>query len=435
MKWPTLTRRQMLLLSGAGLAATLGYRFSHRPVKLAMVGAGAQGNNLAKALWRARVWGGPWARFVAICDVDQEHARKFQATWSPEAEIYGEHEKVLERDDVEAVLVATPDHWHTRIVYDALKAGKAVYGEKPLGLTVAEGQLLVKTVNETGQVFQGGTFQRSMYEFEVAAELVRSGKLGRVHTVDIKLPLRWTADEPGPFVPQKPPAHLNWERWLGQAPLVGYHPNRCHGYFRRWFEYAGGTVADWGVHYLDIADFALPEFASRPYVVTGKAELPRIKGGFNTPTTFTATLENADGVRISVGPEAEQPQGSIRFEGDRGWVAVSRNRIWGPAVKQHRQRLIRPAVQQFYAAGAPSIHGFMYHLRNFFAAMRGQETPRSDIASMHRASTMCHLINISIRQGGRALRWDSGREVILGDASAYAMLSRAQRSPYQAPPV
>jgi predicted dehydrogenase len=432
LAWPEFNRRNFLIGAGAAVAAVCGLRYWRTPVRLAMIGAGTQGNNLATGLWRSGAWGGPTGTFVAVCDVDREHAEKFKARWAPDAEIYGKHEEVLERDDVEAVLVATPDHWHARIIRDALSAGKAVYGEKPLGLTVAEGQLLVRAVEKTGGVFQGGTFQRSLYEFQTAACLVRDGALGELLSVDIQLPIRWKGDVAGPFKPKPVPAHLDWERWLGQAPLVPYVPERCHGLFRRWYEYAGGSVADWGVHYLDILDLAVPSFASSGYTVQASAELPKAVGGFNTPTAFEATLVGSDGLKVTVGPQDGPGVGSIRFDGERGWVAASRGKLWGPAV-----RTLRGwgdyAATNYYGMGGTSMNGFMHHLCDFFSAMQGGSTPRSDIHSMHRVATMCHLINLSIRTGGRRLTWEAEREVV-DDGQARAMLSRAQRTPYEIRP-
>ncbi len=434
MGWPKFSRRTFLIGGGVGLGAAVlvGLRYWRTPMRLAMIGAGIQGNNLARALSRSRAWGCPTATFVAVCDVDRGHADAFQAEHARGADIYGDYREALAREDVEAVLVATPDHWHARIIRDALSAGKAVYGEKPLGLTVAEGRLLVDAVEKTGVAFQGGTFQRSMYEFQRAAALVRGGALGDVHSVDIRLPIRWKDEDVGPFKPAPVPRGLDWERWLGQAPLAPYVPQRCHGLFRRWFEYAGGSVADWGVHYLDILDLALPGFAANPYTVTATAELPKVEGGFNTPTAFEATLEGG-GVKVAVGPQEGPGVGSIRFDGERGWVAASRGKLWGPAVRTLHGWTLGAAAQQYFAMGGVSMNGFMYHLWDFFTAARTGAPTRSDIHSMHRGSTMCHLINLSIRAGGRALRWDPARETV-DDAHAAALLSRPQRGPYEVLP-
>src|SRR5262249_21381233 len=147
----------------------------------------------------------------------------------PHAETCGDYHNVLERDDIKGVVIATPDHWHTLIAYHALKAGKAVYLEKPISLTVAEGQLLVRTVNETKGVLQTGTIQRSDYRFRTAVELVRNDRLGTLRRVSIGLPQRWAGISPGPFAASTPPPELDFEQWLGQAPMVGYCPERVHG--------------------------------------------------------------------------------------------------------------------------------------------------------------------------------------------------------------
>lgn len=431
MRLPRLNRRRFLFLSGLGLAAGVGSRYRHRPVRLGMIGAGIQGNNLATGVWRTRAWGGPCGRFVAVSDVDREHSARFKERWCPDAEAYVDYRPLLERDDVDAVLVATPDHWHARVILDALNAGKAVYGEKPLGLTIAEGRLLVDAVARTGAVFQGGTFQRSLYTFRTATELIRAGALGPIRDIEITLPVRWAQGPQGPFEPETPPAHLDWERWLGQAPLVPYTPQRCHGLFRRWFEYAGGSVTDWGVHYLDIVDLVLGEGGASPLTVEATAKLPDTPGGFNTPTDFEAWLEYPGGVRVHLRGDPSPGQGGIRFQGESSWLAASRTTLTGPAAEEwKRGHRHGPVVQQFQGMGGTSINGFMYHLRNFFACVRGDETPRSDVAGMHRSSAVCHLINIAIRTGSK-LRWDGANERVVANDRANALLSRDQRPPYR----
>src|SRR5262249_27050588 len=160
-----------------------------------------------------------------------------------------------------------PDHWHAAIAVDAMRAGKHVYCEKPISLTVNEGKLLRRVVQETGRVFQGGTLQRSDRKFRVAGELGLNGRVGKLHTVTLTLHQRWKAENDGPFPTCAPPAHLDWERWLGQAPLVDYCPQRCHGTFRRWYEYSGGQMADWGAHHLDITQWVLGMDRSGPQTV------------------------------------------------------------------------------------------------------------------------------------------------------------------------
>src|SRR5947209_6245215 len=247
------SRRQFLASGLAGVAlGTAAHWGLRRPLRLGLIDAGGQGTGLLKSNRVAWWLGGPCAEVAAVCDVDRGHREAVRAAHCPAADLYDDYARVLERDDLHAVLIATPDHWHARIAVQALHAGKAVYCEKPVSLTVAEGQAMVRAVRATGGVFMAGTQQRSDYRFRTAAELVRNGRLGTLHTVTVTLPQRWKAEYDGPFPACPVPPELNWERWLGQAPWAEYCPQRCHGTFRRWYEYAGGTMTDWGAHHMDI---------------------------------------------------------------------------------------------------------------------------------------------------------------------------------------
>jgi predicted dehydrogenase len=428
-----LSRRRFLAAMAAAGAAGAGYWFGRRPVRLALVGAGTQGNSLARSAAEAYWFGGPYGRIVAVCDVDVERARAAWQQYCPRREAYTDYRKALERDDVEAVLVATPDHWHAKIAHDALHAGKAVYCEKPLGLTIAEGQLLVRTVGQTGGVFLGGTQQRTAWKFRTAVELVRNGRLGRLHTVTMTLPQRWTGPYEGPFLsfPLAPP-WLDWDAWLGQAPRVDYCPFRCHGTFRRWFEYSGGQMTDWGAHHIDIAHWAMGITDGGPQTVEAQGQLPHIPNGFNTPIEFTAVLHYRGGVVLHVRTDKDFDANGLRFEGDGGWLFVNRERIEGSAWDEFQKRPLPRDAERAHPSPAWRANHLTHHLRHFFACVRGGAQPVSDVVSMHRAASACHLVNIALRLG-RKLTWDAAAEQVVSDAEANAMLHRQQRSPYQLP--
>ena len=274
-----------------------------------------------------------------MCDVDRNQAEKLTAKYCPDTEIYEDYRKVLERDDVDAVVIATPDHWHARIALDALEAGKAVYCEKPISLTVAEGQMLVKAVERTKGIFQGGTQQRGWsYKFRTASELVRNGRLGQIHTATVTLPQRWKGESDGPFENCPPPKGLNWEAWLGQAPLVEFCPERCHGLFRRWYEYAGGQMSDWGAHHMDIAQWALGVHETGPVTVSGQANMPKVENGFNTPIEFSVDLSYSNGVVVRVRTDPDESRNGIVFEGESGDLFVSRTVLRGRAVDELAKR-------------------------------------------------------------------------------------------------
>ncbi len=265
-----LNRRQFVqTTAGLAAAANLPFWFSgpargdesknDRPI-FGCIGLGGQGTGIAN---RAKANG---ADIVAICDVDRRHADKAKEQHFQQAEIYDDYRKLLDRKDVEAVTIGTPDHWHTAIALAALDAGKHVYCEKPLTLTIDEGKQLVAAVKRTGKTFQVGTQQRGdqWQLFGRAVATVRSGQLGTIKKVTVHLPN--STPEGGPFAAEPVPEGLNWDFWQGQAPAHDFVPQRCHYNFRWWYDYSGGMLTDWGAHHIDIAQWALEHGKHRPGV-------------------------------------------------------------------------------------------------------------------------------------------------------------------------
>lgn len=427
-----ISRRKFLFLGAGAIALSgAGYGISRRPLKLALIGAGIRGRALSASLSQLYWLPGQYPDVVAICDVDSTHANDVRELHWPRAETYGNYHKVLERDDIKGVIISTPDHWHALIAHHALKAGKAVYLEKPISLTVAEGQFLVRSVNDTKGVLQTGTIQRSDWRFRTAAEIVRNDRLGKLHKVSIGLPQRWGGTSPGPFAATEPPAELDWEQWLGQAPMTGYCRERTHGLFRRWYEYAGGTMTDWGAHHLDIAQWAMGMDDSGPRTIEGTAEFPKIPGGFNTPLVFRADLHYANGVRVHIETSDDEEKNGITFEGDAGSIFVSRGKFEGAPVEELRKRPFDSDAIRLHETSGHKKNVLSYHLLQFFDCIDGAQ-PIADVFSQHRSATACHLTNIAMRLG-RKITWDAAKEEIIGDTEASAMLSRPQRTPYQLP--
>ena len=425
-----ISRRRFLAATVGGVAlAGTGYMFARRPIRLAIIGAGGQGVSLARAIQRSWWLGDMAAKTVAVCDVDRNHAAARGAEMG--ADTYSDYRQVLERDDVAAVVIATPDHWHTTIAVAAMRANKAVYCEKPISLTIDDGKLLVRTVEQTGQVFLAGTHQRTDYRFRTACELVRNGRLGKLNTVTVTLPQRWQGENAGPFPTSAPPAELDWDTWLGQAPRVEYCPERCHGFFRRWYEYSGGQMTDWGAHNLDIAHWAMGMDNSGPLTVAGQARLPNQPNGFNTPLEFSVDMRYPNDVLLQVRTADAEP--TVRFEGDGGWLTVQRKHWEGSAIDElARNPLPSDAIKLHEVSPARWTQPLVQHLLHFFRCIRHGERPISDVVSQHRSTSACHLANISMRVG-RQISWDAERQQVLNDAEAQAMLQRPQRSPFMLP--
>ncbi|HJT34299.1 MAG TPA: Gfo/Idh/MocA family oxidoreductase [Pirellulales bacterium] len=436
MKPPSINRRQLIKTAAAtSLTAGIGatwFSITRDPIRLGLVGAGGRGRQLARTARWTRLHR-RCGEMVAVCDVNRRRAEQVRDESCPWAALHEHYQEVLDRDDIEAVLVATPDHWHTAITLAALRAGKAVYCEKPLTLTVAEGKLLVAAVEHTRGVVQVGTQQRSDWRFRTACELVRNGRLGNLRRIEVTLPSSSlpTTSSGGPFTPSPVPNDLNWDLWLGQAPWAEFCKQR-YDPFRWWFEYSGGFMTDWGAHHLDIVHRALGVEDSGPQRIDGRAELPDVPNGYNTPRRFTVDLTYPGGIPVRV--RLSERENGILFEGDEGRIFVNRGRLTGGPVEQLARR---PLSAEALRLDNDTKHwgtATYIHLLEFFDCIRTGKRPISDVASQHRTATACHLANLSMRLG-RPIRWDPASERCPDDAAADALLERPQRAPYLVAPL
>ncbi|MEX0678675.1 MAG: Gfo/Idh/MocA family oxidoreductase [Pirellulales bacterium] len=429
-----LTRRTFVQTSVGALALAANPYWRTSPARAAesknerplvgSIGLGGQGTGIAR---RASKYGD----VVAVCDVQREHAERAKNEHFAKAEIYDDFRKLLERKDVEAVTIGTPDHWHTAIALAALDAGKHVYCEKPLTLTIGEGKQLVAAVKKSGRVMQVGTQQRGD-QFELfgrAVATARSGRLGKIQKVTVNLPL--STEEGGPFEKQDVPQGLNWDFWLGQAPQADYCPERCHFRFRWWYEYSGGIATDWGAHHMDIAQWVLDVENSGPLTIDGtQTKRPEIPGGFNTPKLVLVDYQYPHDVQVQMRAQPPGDEGLL-VEGDQGRIYVNRGRITGKPIEeqdadQTLKDKIMADVEKLYKGNTAKMGD---HMGNFFEAWMHGKWPISDVESQHRSVSACHLGNISIRLG-RKLTWDPAKEDFVGDSEASGMLTRTQREPY-----
>ena len=420
-------RRFLKAAAGTTLAAGAaagGYLGTQQRVPLAVIGTGLRGSMLAKTITRRfyRSYGD----IVAVCDVDRLRAEAFRQKYCQHADLYEDHRRVLQRDDVRAVLIATPDHWHAAIAIEALRAGKAVYCEKPMTLTINEGRQLVRAVQETNGLLLGGTQQRSDWRFQRACELVHNGRLGKLKRVTVQL---HENPKGGPFPQQRVPAGLNWDRWLGQAPSVPFCPERCRDTFRYWYEYGGGEITEWGAHHVDIAHWAMGMDDSGPLEIDGEGTLPAVDNGFNVPQRFDIEMLYPGDVRLKI---VSSKRKGILIEGERGRIFVNRAVLDGKPVEQLQQN---PLPSDAVRLG----HGNRYwrfgsaknvHLQHFLDCVLTGRTPICDVASQHRSVSACHLANLCLRLG-RKLRWDADAQRFHDDDEANSMLARTRRDDYQ----
>lgn len=342
----------------------------------------------------------------AICDVDRHVREQARASFNSSAAIHEDYQDLIARDDVDVVLIGTPDHWHAQMAIDACRAGKDVYVEKPLTRTIDEGREICRVVDETQRIVQVGTWQRHDQRFRLAAEMVRAGRLGTVHKVTIGLGKN---EAGGPFATADVPKHLNWTRWLGSAPAVPYTPERCHYTFRYWFEYAGGEMTDTGAHHLDIALWALDLDQTGPVEVSAQGTLPHVENGYNVPTEFCVTMKFASGVEFEI---LDHGRDGILFEGDAGRIFVNRGTLAGAPVDALSTEPLRREDFRLYAHDnldrpekSGKIESIENHMGNFYDCIRTRQAPISSVRGQHRVATACHLGNLALRLG-RTLHWD-----------------------------
>ena len=369
-----------------------------------------------------------YADIVAVCDVDQHVRAQAKASFGSVPADFEDYRDLLAQKNVDIVTIGTPDHWHVKMAVDALRAGKDVYVEKPLTLTVDEGKLLRKVARETGGIVQVGSWQRSDSRFRLAVEMVRQGRLGKLHRVDVVLGKNKVG---GPFLRRDVPGHVNWDVWQGQTADTPYLEERCHYTFRWWHEYSGGQMTDWGAHHLDIAQWGID---SLPVAVKGEAKYPHATDSYNVAIDFQAQYKYANGVIMNV---SDTGRNGIIFHGDKGRIFVNRGTIAGKPVEELASNpLPRESftVYDFDNLNRPEragkLESIVNHMGNFFDCVRTRKLPISNVESQHRSVTTCHLGNLSM-QLGRPLNWDPEKELFVGDPAANELLARKQRPGFE----
>lgn len=383
----------------------------------------------------------PFGDIVAICDVDRHVREQARASFGSSAILFEDYRDLLAKSQVDVVMIGTPDHWHARMLIDACRAGKDVYCEKPLTLTVAEGKPILEAVAKTNRVVQVGTWQRSDARFRLACEMINAGRLGKIHRVTV---LMGKNPSDGPFETIPVPKHFNWDLWQGQTPDVPYLAERAHYTFRWWLAYSGGEMTDTGAHHLDIAQWALGEQHSGPVEIRGEATWPKGHGveegrGYTVPESYRVVCRYASGVELVIldRPEGEHNRNGLMFEGEEGRLFVNRGTIAGKPVEDLATRPFRRGDFKLYGRDNPSrpermgkLDAIKNHMGNFYDCTRSRETPISDVISQHRSVSLCHLGNIACRLG-RPLRWDPVAETFPDDSEANALLSRPQRQGFE----
>ena len=369
-------------------------------IALGAIGVRNQGGGLLK---------GNAKNTVAVCDVDQSilaGAKKTveEATGQPCA-AYSDYRAMLERDDLDAVVIATPDHWHALTTIHACQAGKDVYCEKPLTLTIAEGRAMVKAARENECIVQTGSQQRSSNNFRLACELVRNGRIGKLERIAISI---GDPSEEQYFPEQPVPEGLDWDRWLGPAPWAPYNSERCSGSYgggwRRVREYSGGMTTDWGAHHFDIAQWGMGMDHSGP------VEFFPPGGEFKYMTS-----------RYANGVIMERRSGNgVEFYGTKGSIYVNRGKLSSKPANIIKEP-IGPDEIHLYNSGN--------HHANWLDCIETRRRPICDVEVGCRTISVCHLYNIAYWLK-RPIKWDPVKEEIIGDEEASRWLVRPMRAPW-----
>jgi myo-inositol 2-dehydrogenase/D-chiro-inositol 1-dehydrogenase len=436
-KTNVVTRRQFLKSSAVAAAGFLvptivpasvfGADAPSERITIGFVGVGRMGMGDLRELM-----GFKQVQIVAVCDVDANRVRNAQkiveAHYSGQdsgssysgCRTYGDYRDLVAQSDIDAVSIATPDHWHVLPAIAAAKAGKDIFLQKPLSLTIHEGRVLSDTVRRYNRIFQVGSQQRSDARFHQACELVRNGRVGKLHTVKVGFGTDPGTD-PQPTMPV--PDNLNYDMWLGQAPWAAYTEERVHpqeGYGRpgwlRISDYGAGMITGWGAHHNDIAQWGMGTEYTGPVEIEGQTEYPK-DGLWDVHGDFTIEYTYANGVKVICTDNKRNKQGVV-FEGTEGWVYVRRGFI-----DAEPKSLLTSTI------GPDEIHLYESndHKANWLECIKSRAETIAPAEIGHRSCTVCLLGDIAMRLG-RKLKWNPDAEQFIGDEQANKMLWRPMRS-------
>ncbi len=398
-------------------------------IRVALVGCGGMGRYNLSDFLRC-----PAVHCVAVCDVDAKHMDETEKEVGRKREgmkpdKIKDYRAVLDRKDVDVVICGTPDHWHGLVGVHSCQAGKDLYCEKPLTHNIKEGRAMVDAARKHKRVVQVGTQQRSGEHFQEAVEIVRTGRLGKITSCKT-----WNY---GNIAPEgvgfkkdcAPPAHVDYDMWLGPAPKRPFNPNRFHYEFRWFFDYAGGKVTDWGVHLIDIVLWAMQVHHPRSVVAMGGKYC--LRDNRDTPDTIDVIYDFVDFTltyshRACNGRKVNGRHYGISFHGTNGTLAVDRN---GYTLYPETEKKAGVEVPKIPPKTRGKTDQHWPHVQNFIECLKTRKRPIADIEDIHHSTTVCNLGNIAYKVG-RQIYWDGAKEQIIGDEAANRLTGREMRKPY-----
>ena len=405
-----------------------GHTAPSQRITLGLIGCGGHGTG-----WNLdRMFANSDQQVVAVCDVDSTHMSKTEQKVNTH---YGKHSKrdgrcetyddfrdLINNKNIDAVHIATPDHWHVIPALMALKAGKHVICEKPLSLTLGEGRVLADVARKSGLVFQTASENRSIESYIRMAELVKAGVFGEIRHVKILLPPSTRMGNTLDRTIRQPPSELDYEMWQGQAPAMPYCASRVHYNFRWNLAYSGGIITDWGAHMIDLAHWATGNEWTGPTEMEGTGELPPRDDIWNTATTFKIHYRYASGLTTELFTDAP----GLKFEGTEGWLL---SRGWRGPMTSNKPELLNTKLTEQQRLRRPRTDGQGGEHMDFTDAINQGRPAYAPAEIGHRTISVAHLGNIAL-QLGRKLRWNPEKEEFLDDPTANSMRSREQREPW-----
>jgi predicted dehydrogenase len=396
-------------------------------INLGVIGCGRMGTSNIEAFL-----GLADCRIVAACDVDKNHLNATVRTIntkynSNDCKAYHDFRELMARKDIDAVMLALPDHWHELMAVEAARQKKDIYGEKPLAHTVAEQQAIVKAVAANGRIWQTGSWQRSVANFHKAAEIVRNGLIGTIKRVEVGLPRDYNGAEKRRQNEMKPvpaPPELDYDLWLGPSRLMPYVPARMHRDWRWNYNTGGGQLMDWIGHHCDIAHWGCDFDNSGPSEVQGNGVFPPKGGVWDAAKTYRIELKYPRGIEMTIGGGQPDIKSGVKWIGTGGWVRVERGIFESSNEDWSDWKRVPEELRKV------KLYESSEHHRNFLDCVKSRKPTITPAETAHHSAIPGHLGLISMLLGGRKLKWDVATEQILGDDQASKMLTRPFRAPW-----
>jgi predicted dehydrogenase len=428
-----VSRRRFLVSGGAALVlphlmsgcATVRNSPSQQIV-VGVIGCGGQGTNNTKDFLEHKD-----CRVVAACDVDKNHLNEVVGVVNKKYENkdckgYHDFRKLLARHDIDAVMIAVPDHWHELIAVEAARRKKDIYGEKPLARTIAEQQAIVRAVQANGCIWQTGSWQRSSGSFHKAAEIVRNGLIGKITRVEVGLPAgnSPSKEDAEHMTPTDPPPELDYNAWIGPSQMMLYVRGRVHGNWRQNYNTGGGQLLDWIGHHCDIAHWGCGFDNSGPFEIEGTGEFPPVDAVWNTCTKYRIELKYPGDVAMTIAGGYGEIRSGTKWIGTDGWVWVDRGGFESSNADWQDMKELPESERKIKLILSTN------HIRNFLDSVRSRQPTITPAETAHHSAIPGHLGLISMLVG-RKLKWDAQEEKILDDPEASELLTRPFRPPWK----